>query len=232
MTESATLKAVNKLLQIMAALRAENGCQWDRKQTPQSLKPYILEEAYELLEAIDTGDPHDICDELGDLLLQVVFQAQIFSEAEVFSLKDVADSISSKLERRHPHLFATANHEEHRHRWEEIKQQERATRGQSNKLADRIPNTLPALKRADKALKKRTVKDSYTDFPQVIDQLQALQRLQKNRDTSSPQITNLFGQILLSITYLAQTLEIDAEDSLRLATNKMIDEIDNSKALL
>lgn len=160
MSESATLKAVNKLLQIMATLRAANGCQWDRKQTPQSLKPYILEEAYELLEAIDTGDPECICDELGDLLLQVVFQAQIFSEADVFSLKDVADSISSKLERRHPHLFAAASHEEHQHRWEEIKQQERAARGQSNKVADRIPNTLPALKRADKALQKRPLKDS------------------------------------------------------------------------
>ena len=232
MTEPATLKAVNKLLQIMATLRAADGCQWDRKQTPQSLKPYILEETYELLEAIDLGDPQNICDELGDLLLQVVFQAQIFSEADVFSLKEVAESITSKLERRHPHIFATADHKEHQQRWEEIKLQERAARGQSNKVADRIPNTLPALKRADKALKRNPLKASYSDIPQVIEQLEALQRLQKNRQTSNPQIMELFGQILLSITYLAQTMEIDAEDSLRWATNKMIDEIDNSKELL
>ncbi len=229
MTETETLRALDNLLKIMATLRAENGCRWDKEQTAQSLKPYILEETYELLEAIDQGDSQEICDELGDLLLQVVFQAQIFSESGQFTIKDVAESISSKLIRRHPHIFSTASYEGHQQRWEEIKRQERSARGQSNKVAESIPNTLPALKRAQKALGKSLSIESYMDIDKVIDELTGLKELRKSKKPNAPELTKTFGRILLSVTCLAQSMGIDAEDSLRNNTNKMIEEIDNSK---
>jgi tetrapyrrole methylase family protein/MazG family protein len=232
MTDNAKVEAISSLLEVMATLRAPNGCQWDREQTPQSLKPYILEEAYELLEAIDQGNPREICDELGDLLLQVVFQAQIFSESGDFTIMDVANAISTKLKRRHPHIFALANHEGHQQRWEKIKLQERSERGQSNKVADRIPITLPALKRAGKLLKKMTNNEYYATVPKVISQLESLRKLPNGAESNRIELEDVFGQLLLSVTFLAQSMEIDAEDSLRLLTNKMIEEIDKSKELL
>lgn len=231
MAETETLKAIDDLLKIMATLRAPDGCQWDKKQTPESLKPYILEETYELLEAIDQGNPQEICDELGDLLLQVVFQAQIFSESGQFTIKDVAESISSKMKRRHPHIFSSASHEGHQQRWEEIKRQERSARGQSHKVADSIPNSLPALKRAQKALNKSSFTDSYLDIDKVIAELNGLKKMHRSSKSNGTNLNNSFGQILLSITCLAQSMGIDAEDSLRSNTNKMIEEIDNSKEL-
>ena len=98
-------QALERLLEIMATLRSPEGCPWDAKQTPKSLKPFLLEETYEVLEAIDHGDPGGIRDELGDLLLQVVFQARIFEERGDFDFSDVAGAISEKLIRRHPHVF-------------------------------------------------------------------------------------------------------------------------------
>lgn len=227
MTDITTLQAVGKLLDIMAILRSADGCQWDRKQTPQSLKPYILEEAYELLEAIDQGNPLEICDELGDLLLQVVFQAQIFAESGEFTLKDVATAISTKLERRHPHIFASATDEGHQQRWEKIKLQERTERGKSNKIADRIPTTLPALKRAEKFLKKTLPEGSYSSTTDVITQLELLQQINDTEPCNRAEIEAAFGHLLISISSLAQTMGIDAEDSLRMMTNQMIEAIDN-----
>lgn len=232
MAEDTTTAALSKLLEIMATLRHKNGCHWDLKQTPQSLKPYILEEAYELLEAIDQGDPREICDELGDLLLQVVFQAQIFSESGDFTIADVANTISSKLLRRHPHIFATATHEGHQQRWEKIKLQERSERGQSNSMAARIPNALPALMRAAKMLKKSSITAQDATIAHIIKQVELIDNLTTAAEQNKAALEAGFGQLLLSITGLAQSLGIDAEDSLRLFTNKIIVEIDNRKALL
>ena len=231
MATNSTLNALNKLIEIMATLRAQDGCQWDREQTPQSLKPYILEETYELLEAIDRNDPVEICDELGDLLLQVVFQAQIFSENENFTIEDVAESICNKLVRRHPHIFASASQEGHQKRWEEVKLKERSARGQSNKLADRIPNTLPALKLTSKVVKKLDLTCSYIDIQQVIDKLTDLPKIHHDEANNSNETQKAFGKILFSITSLANTMRVDAEDCLRLETNKMIEQFDNTKEL-
>src|SRR5512137_2565201 len=101
-------QAIDRLLEIMARLRGPDGCPWDREQTLQSLRPYVLEETYEVLEAIDAGDPREHCEELGDLLLQIVFQAQLSSEAGRFDFADVATAISDKLVSRHPHVFGDA----------------------------------------------------------------------------------------------------------------------------
>ena len=148
-----------ELLGTMRALRAPNGCPWDADQTPESLAPYILEEACEVIEAIETGSPEMVADELGDLLLQVVFQAQIFSERGQFDFADVAKGINAKLVRRHPHVFAddadatmAANLDR---QWERIKREERATsQEEEHHLHDSLPSHLPALQRAQKLLSR------------------------------------------------------------------------------
>ena len=99
------MKPIDRLLSIMAKLRSEDGCPWDREQTLETLKPYLLEESYEVLDAIDSGDRDQLAEELGDVLLQIVFQSQICSEAGAFTFDDVATHIADKLERRHPHVF-------------------------------------------------------------------------------------------------------------------------------
>src|SRR5512137_3210545 len=101
-------EAIERLLAIMARLRAPDGCPWDLEQTLETLRPYVLEETYEVLEAIDDGDPREHCEELGDLLLQIVFQAQLAGEAGQFDFADVANAISDKLVSRHPHVFGDA----------------------------------------------------------------------------------------------------------------------------
>ncbi|MDH4187443.1 MAG: MazG family protein, partial [Nitrospira sp.] len=120
-----------KLVEIMATLRAEGGCPWDRKQTHESLKPYLLEETYEVLETIDQGDRAKLREELGDVLLQVVFHSQIAAEAGTFTIEDVLDTLAEKLIRRHPHVFGTsdqvgslANGEQVVTQWEHIKRAE------------------------------------------------------------------------------------------------------------
>jgi len=122
------LDGIDKLLAIMARLRSEQGCPWDKKQTMESLKPFIIEEAYEVIEAIEGGKPEEVCEELGDLLLQIVFLAQIGKESGDFDFEDVVRSINEKMLRRHPHVFGdeTADSaEEVLHRWEQIKQEEK-----------------------------------------------------------------------------------------------------------
>src|SRR5512135_2152482 len=106
---SRTTDAVERLLAIMSRLRGPDGCPWDREQTLASLRPYVLEETYEVLEAIDSGDPEAHLEELGDLLLQIVFQAQLTQEAGSFTFADVAEAISNKLVSRHPHVFGTSD---------------------------------------------------------------------------------------------------------------------------
>lgn len=148
--QSNILSAMKKLVETMRFLRSEQGCDWDRGQNPQSLRPYIIEEAYELVDAIDTGEEQDIRSELGDLLLQVVFLSQIYSEQKCFDLGDVAQGIDEKLRRRHPQLFATADTQKEYPSWEDIKRQELIQRGKSTSYAERLPKNLPALKLAQK----------------------------------------------------------------------------------
>lgn len=146
----ASIKHISDLIDTMQHLRSEQGCSWDREQTPESLRPYILEEAYELVDAIDSGETDEILSELGDLLLQVVFLSQIFSERKLFEIGDVAEGINQKLLRRHPQIFnrdpTTKNHPD----WEQIKQGELAQKGKSTAFADRLPQNLPSLKMAYK----------------------------------------------------------------------------------
>lgn len=145
----------DRLVRIMAALRAPGGCPWDRKQTHESLKPYLLEETYEVLETIDHQDMIKLREELGDLLLQVLFHAQIATEEGRFTVEDVMALLADKLIRRHPHVFEksaaeqeTLSPEEVYGRWEQIKKQEREAAGRTQSVLDGVPKTLPALLRA------------------------------------------------------------------------------------
>src|SRR5678816_3939218 len=144
-----------KLTDLMAALRAPNGCPWDRKQTHESLKPYLLEETYEVLETIDQHDRRKMAEELGDVLLQVLFHSQIAAEAGTFTIDDVLDQLADKLIRRHPHVFkdgavssAPMNADQVVMRWEDIKRTEREASGRPASVLDGVPQTLPALLRA------------------------------------------------------------------------------------
>ncbi|NOY12932.1 MAG: MazG family protein [Deltaproteobacteria bacterium] len=228
MTEAIELESLQELIEIMALLRSPCGCSWDRQQTPETLRKHILEEAYELLEAIDNGKPDEICDELGDLLLQVVFQAQIFSETGEFTLHDVARSICNKLKRRHPHIFSDADHEGHEQRWEEIKRQERLERGQSSDLAHRIPQTLPALKRATKVAKKSLSDDPRASIQKIESRLQQIKEMLSEDNRPQPELEENLGQMLLAICQLSAASHCDPEDILRKKTSQLIAKIDST----
>ncbi len=220
---------LSSLCKIMATLRSPQGCPWDQQQSAKSLKPYILEETYELLEAIDSKEPQDICDELGDLILQVVFLAQIYSEQGSFDLSDVISGICSKMIRRHPHVFADADNAGHSRRWEQIKTQELQQKGDSQLLAKRLPASLPALKRTQKFIKK-------TRETTVDETMECLQRGQQNlfksineSASSGTGIEEAMAQQLFDLVGLAVALHIDAEDLLRKKTTTTIAEIDKGK---
>jgi len=127
-----------KLIEIMETLRSPEGCPWDREQTPDSLKSYLLEETYELLDALDNGLPADICGELGDLLLQIVFLTELYREQRLFDITSVAVAINEKMIRRHPHVFGQKKSENHSKQWEQIKRQERTKRGLTDSLSEQI----------------------------------------------------------------------------------------------
>ena len=225
MTEQNIPSEILNLVKIMATLRSPAGCPWDKIQTPETLKPYILEEAYELIEAIDTNDSVEICNELGDLLLQVVFIAQIFSEQNKFDLAEVAHSICTKLTRRHPHVFANASADEHAQRWEEIKQQERLECGKSNKLENRIPANLPALKKATKVAKKLNVEKPATHIANIQHNFSSLSKLIEEPTTNIKQSEIALAELLFNTVQLSHSLQIDAEDLLRKKTIQVMKEI-------
>jgi MazG family protein len=150
-------QAIDRLLGIMARLRGPDGCPWDREQTLQTLRPYVLEETYEVLEAIDSGDSREHCEELGDLLLQIVFQAQLASEAGQFDFADVATAISDKLVSRHPHVFAGAEANDSEavlKQWAALKREEKLKKGRGQSVLEGVPREMPALARADRLTEK------------------------------------------------------------------------------
>jgi MazG family protein len=149
--------AVERLLSIMERLRGPQGCPWDREQTLRTLRPYVLEETYEVLEAIDAGDAREHCAELGDLLLQIVFQAQLRREEGAFEFADVADAISDKLVSRHPHVFGDAEAKDADsvlRQWAALKREENRRKGGGESVLEGVPREMPALARADRLTEK------------------------------------------------------------------------------
>jgi len=228
MTHKSTLNNLDSLLEIMQALRAPDGCPWDAEQTPESLAPFILEEACELIDAIEEGAPELILDELGDLLLQVVFQAQIFKERGLFDFHDVATGIADKLVRRHPHVFDQNYTKSHAveldQQWDDIKQSE-ATHTKSC-MADHLPNNLPALQRAQKLVSKAIRVGRQIELPEV-DQQQLLQRCLPEEDNGKLQPDEeALGAALFQLVKLAHEANLDAESALRKFTKKTVKHFD------
>jgi ATP diphosphatase len=212
---------LQELLAIMTRLRAADGCAWDRQQTFASLAPYAIEEAYEVAEAAERGDLAHLQEELGDLLFQVVFHAQIASEAGQFDFEAVAGAISDKLRRRHPHVFGDHAQLEAAQQsvvWEDIKAQERAA-SDGSALAN-VPGTLPALLRAYK-LSKRAARVGF-DFEHASQSADKVaEELAEVRAARAPkQIFEEIGDLLFAAANLARKLDVDAEAALRAANLK------------
>jgi ATP diphosphatase len=220
---------VGELLAIMAQLRAPGGCPWDREQSFVSIAPYTIEEAYEVVDAIERGDMPALKDELGDLLLQVVFHAQMAGEAGLFDFEDVAAAICEKLRRRHPHVFgagAIATSAEQTAVWEDIKAKERsAAAGAHSSHLDGVPQALPALMRACK-LSKRAARVGF-DFEQaaqtadkVAEELEEVREAAAHGRSAAPEIFEEIGDLLFAAANLARKLDVDAEAALRAANLK------------
>lgn len=206
---------IERLVAIMARLRdPETGCEWDRAQTFATIAPYTVEEAYEVADAIERGDIADLRDELGDLLLQVVFHARIAEEAELFALPDIVAAISDKLERRHPHIFGDATSSPG---WESIKADERAIRNPGT-LAG-VALGLPALARAEK-LQRRAARVGF-DWPDASGPRAKIDEELGEVDAASPeQVAEEVGDLLFSVVNWARHLGVDPETALRSANAK------------
>lgn len=213
---------LNRLLQIMARLRDPvSGCEWDRAQSFATIAPYTLEEAYEVADAIERGDMEALRDELGDLLLQVVFHARMAEEAGLFGFGDVAQAIADKLERRHPHIFggSTDSSEHQSERWEKLKAAERLAGGATSAL-DGIALSLPALMRAEK-LQKRAARQGF-DWPDTCGPADKLrEEMAELADaTNDGERLEEAGDLLFAAVNLVRAHGIAPENALRAANAK------------
>jgi MazG family protein len=205
----------------MARLRAPGGCPWDREQTFDTIKPYLLEETYEVLEAIDQRDWPHLADELGDLMLQSVFFAQMAEEAGHFTIADSLDAINNKLVRRHPHVFGEGEArtaDDVKRRWDEIKADERRERGQAPRgLLDPVPRNLPALVEAQQIHSKAAATGfDWESRAQLLDKLrEELDELE--RTESQEEREHELGDILSVVVNLARFLKVDPEQAMRKA---------------
>jgi ATP diphosphatase len=211
--------SLERLVEIMRRLRDPvSGCEWDTVQTFETIAPYTIEEAYEVADAIARNDINALADELGDLQLQVVFHARMAEEAGLFTLEDVLDRISDKMERRHPHIFGDAEHGGH-HLWEIIKAEERAANPDKSALAG-VALALPALERAAK-LQRRAAHVGF-DWPDStgprakIDEELAELEAETDHDRKLEEL----GDLLFAVVNLARHLNIDPEAALREANRK------------
>lgn len=197
------MTSFDDLLKVAKVLNSPEGCAWDRKQTFKSLQPYVLEEAHEVVDAVDAGDDHKIVEELGDLLYQVVFYAEIAEKEGRFTFDDIANTLREKLIRRHPHVFTekkTQDIEEITQKWQEIKQSESMHQDRKSAL-DGIPKGIPSLMRAQKIIKMilRTNPDFFSE----------------NKRHLTPLSESVLGQLIVDIVLSAEESGIDAEGALR-----------------
>ena len=214
------LNEFSSLLQLMRDLRGPDGCPWDKEQTHLSLAPYAIEETFEMVEALEKQDDAEFCEELGDVLFQVVLHAQLASERKAFDIHDVIKSIGEKLVRRHPHVFSevqVSGAEEVIKNWNEIKAKEKAGKV---KPVFSLPKGLPALPTAEKiGSKTEKLKFDWDNPRQVLAQLKseiAELEVEMNRaEVDNGSLDHEMGDVLFSATQLARHLKIDAESSLR-----------------
>lgn len=243
----------DRLVELMARLRAPDGCPWDRKQTHDSLKPYLLEEAYEVLETIDQQDQPKLREELGDLLLQVLFHAQIGREAGSFTIQEVMSHLADKLVRRHPHVFAKPEAkagdgmtpDQVYSKWEQIKKDERARSGRADSALEGVPKTLPALLRAFQ-VQARASRVGF-DWPhtregmeRVMDKIEEeVGELQEavaaggegDRPPDAQRaIEAEFGDLFFALVNLARFVKVNPEEALRGSTNRFVDRFRHMEA--
>lgn len=217
------MRAFHELVRVMARLRSPDGCPWDREQTHSSLRPYLLEEAYEALEAVDAEDWARLCDELGDVLLQVVFHAQLASEREDFDIQDVCAGIVTKLKRRHPHVFADAvaeSPEEVLARWEKLKRQEKGYEGRRSAL-DGVPAAMPALQRAHK-LQKRAARVGFDWDGMEGPRAKIDEELAEVDEAGAAEVEDEIGDLLFAVVNLARFLGVEPEGALRRANARFV----------
>jgi MazG family protein len=238
---SRTSDAVERLLSIMARLRGPDGCPWDREQTLATLRPYVLEETYEVLEAIDSGDPEAHREELGDLLLQIVFQARLAEEEGRFDFAGVADAISEKLLSRHPHVFGTgARSADARpdpdspgvrdadgvlRQWSALKKKENEAKGRGKSVLEGVPRELPALARAERLTEKASRvgfdwPDAAGARAKVAEELGELDEAVESGDRA--RMEDELGDLLFATANLARKLGIPPEGALRGTLGKFV----------
>ena len=227
MTDRPFSDGIEAIFEVVHRLRAPGGCPWDREQTHESLRPYLLEETYELLEAIDSGDDAKMREELGDLLLQVAMHAEIADEEGRFDAKQVSEAVAAKMVKRHPHVFgdvSVANADEVLRNWEHQKMQESRKAGNDESVVDRVPETLPALAWA-LGLQKRAARVGF-DFStpsaaaeSVAEEARELAADAGDRDRAFEEM----GDLLFAIVSLARSLKVNPEDALRVAGRRFRD---------
>ncbi|WP_163145144.1 nucleoside triphosphate pyrophosphohydrolase [Bacillus sp. 22-7] len=223
--ETVLYKDFSKLRSIIAELRGPNGCPWDKKQTHESLKKYLIEEAYELIEAIDNEDTEHMTEELGDVLLQVMLHAQIGEDEGYFAIDDVIEGLSEKMVRRHPHVFGDAqaeNEEDVLKNWQSIKQEEKGDNQES--MMDSVPKSFPNLMRAAE-IQKKAAKAGF-DWKEVEPAWEKVKEeiaeFEKEAADFSTEMEPEFGDILFALVNIARFYKIDAEDAVRKTNEKFI----------
>jgi len=217
----------DELVEIMARLRGPDGCPWDREQDFRSLKKYLLEEAYEVLHSIEAEDWPNLAEELGDLMLQPVFLAQMASERGLFTIADSLQAINGKLVRRHPHVFGDAQAEtadDVKHRWDQIKAEEKREQGRHDQaLLEGVPRALPALMEAQEiGAKVAKVGFDWPSPDEVVAKVhEELEEIRHARTTGNrTAVEEELGDLLFAVTNLARLLKVDAEQALRQANLK------------
>lgn len=225
-------KNFDELINVMARLRAPGGCPWDREQTYQSLAQYLLEECYETFDAIQeadaTGETHNLQEELGDVLLQVVFHSTIAKERNDFTIDDVVEGVTEKLILRHPHVFGERNLETAKDvldNWDELKKEQQKASGKPEKvkdsLLDDVPFTFPALLEGQKLTKKAAkVKFDWEHIEEIFDKLAEETAELKSAIESDDNIEEEIGDLLFVIINLARKLDVDAETALKKTNRK------------
>lgn len=226
---------IEAIFEVVARLRAPGGCPWDREQTHESLRPYLLEETYELLEAIDSGDDSKMMEELGDVLLQVAMHAEIADQEGRFDAAKVSEAVAAKMVARHPHVFGTtsvADADEVLRNWEHQKLHEARKAGNEESVVDRVPATLPALAWA-LGLQKRAARVGF-DFtsPKEAADSVAEEVRELAAAADAQQAFEEMGDLLFAMVSLARRLKVNPEDALRVAGQRFRDRFSKTEASL
>lgn len=220
------MKSMDEFSEIMDKLLAPDGCPWDRVQTHDSLKRYLIEECYEVIDAIDKKSPEGMCEELGDVLLQVVFHSKLAEKEGLFTFDQVAEGVSRKMVERHPHVFGTAkadNPNEVLTNWEEIKKKEKHYKN-DKEILESIPSCLPALMRAEKLISKA---NKLTDNPKsskdaIAKARELLDSLEKSDNVDNSCIGEYIGELLFEIVKISTFFKINPEFVLTNCSEKFI----------